>query len=297
MAAGATILCADDFAISGGVSEGILSLAEMGRLSATSVIATTAHWPHLARAVNSLRANLAIGVHLNLTLGRPLGRMKGLAPDRTFPNLQRLMQLVLTGNVNRVEIADEIERQLDCFETGTSFPPDFIDGHQHVHAFPIIRHIVVNIVQRRYPDHGILLRDPTDDLIPTIRRGVAVLKALCVAGLAYGFRQLATSNGFLLNSGFSGYSTFGAVPYEIEFQTFLRYRGPVHMIMCHPGFAKDDHTIEDAISHRRAEEYVVLSERLDIPQMIWRPNRQRNTVGCNWPRSQKNDPDMLGAQG
>ena len=55
------------------------------------------------------------------------------------------------------------------------------------------------------------------------------------------------------------------------------------MIMCHPGFADDELGTADAIAHRRPEEYAVLSRRVDIPDMIWRANRTRCEIGCQWP--------------
>ena len=110
---GAFILCADDFAISRGVSEGILSLAEEGRLSATSAIVTAPHWPAYAKAVMQLRSKLAVGLHLNLTFGRPLGPMRALARDGQLPNWDRLVGRIVAGRVDRREIAAEIDRQLD----------------------------------------------------------------------------------------------------------------------------------------------------------------------------------------
>ena len=66
------ILCADDYGISGGVSRGILELCEAGRLSATSAMVTFERWQQDAARLGPIRATTALGLHLNLTLGRPL---------------------------------------------------------------------------------------------------------------------------------------------------------------------------------------------------------------------------------
>jgi predicted glycoside hydrolase/deacetylase ChbG (UPF0249 family) len=106
---------------------------------------------------------------------------------------------------------------------------------------------------------------------------------LGVATLALGFRELAIRSGFPTNIGFSGYSTFGAVPYAQEYEAFLRHPGKRHMIMCHPGFADDELGSADSIGRQRIEEYALLSTRADIPSSIWRPNRLSTALGCEWP--------------
>jgi predicted glycoside hydrolase/deacetylase ChbG (UPF0249 family) len=276
------IICSDDFALTKGISEGILSLAEAGRLSATSAIVTTTHWPAQAKAVMRLRDRFAVGLHLNLTFGAPLGSMPDLAPDGVLPPPQVLIGKTVCGYVRTREIAVEIERQFDRFESEAGFPPDFIDSHHHVHILPVVRHAIVATLRRRYPSGGLLLRDPSDKPARIIRRRIAAKKALGAWILARGFCQLAAANGFLVNAGFSGFSTFGRIPYTREFDTFLLDAGPHHMIMCHPGFVDNELSSRDPIAHRRPEEYSVLSTRLDITSILWRPNRLRDALGCQW---------------
>jgi predicted glycoside hydrolase/deacetylase ChbG (UPF0249 family) len=71
------ILCADDYALTEGVSRAIGELAAARRLSATSAMVTTPHWPAMAPRLAVHRGHLAVGVHLNLTLGAPAGAMIG----------------------------------------------------------------------------------------------------------------------------------------------------------------------------------------------------------------------------
>lgn len=279
------ILCADDFAMTKGVSEGILSLAEAGRLSATSALVTTRHWPAQAKAVVRLRGRLAIGLHLNLTFGAPLGPMPDLAPVGILPRPSRLIRKAVSGQVDIAEIRAEIERQLERFEAEAGLLPDFVDGHEHVHILPGVRQAMTEVLKRRFPEGRIWLRDPSDAPANIIRRRVAVGKALCIGMLATGFRQLVTANGFQVNDGFSGYSSFGRLSYAQEFDAFLRYPGPQHMIMCHPGFADDELGSHDPISERRCEEYKVLSMRPDIPDLVHPPERLEGLLRFGEPRT------------
>jgi chitin disaccharide deacetylase len=168
------ILCADDFALSDGVSRGIEELALARRLSATSAIVTLPDWERHAAVLARLRAYLAIGLHVNLTLGTPLGAMPRLAREDELPGIGALVRESLTGGIRIGEVAAEIERQLDRFTAGTGFPPDFIDGHQHVHALPRVRRALLEVVSARFSGPRPLIRDPADTFAAIAGRAACV---------------------------------------------------------------------------------------------------------------------------
>jgi chitin disaccharide deacetylase len=111
------VLCADDFALTAGVSRGILELARRGLISATSVMSNMDGWPALAGHLMDVKDRIGVGLHLNLTTGAPLGPMPGLAPDRRFPALKHLMLAAFQRRLDAGELRDEIERQT------AGFPP------------------------------------------------------------------------------------------------------------------------------------------------------------------------------
>lgn len=279
---GTLILNADDYAMTRGISDGILALAEAGRLSSTSAMTTTAHWPEDARRAIKLRGTFAIGLHLNLTFAKPLGKMPKLAPGGEFPDNNAVAGRALRRAIDTVEIGAEIDRQLDRFEEHAGFPPDFVDGHHHVHVLPGIRDALIASLKRRYPAGGMLVRDPADSPATILRRQVAAGKAMAASLLALGFRRRVTDAGFKTNRGFSGYSTFGPVPYAEEFSAALVGQGPRHMIMCHPGFADTELGDRDTIHDRRPQEYAYFAAREDLPAMLWRPSRDAATREYPW---------------
>lgn len=275
------ILCADDFAMTPGISEGILALAEAGRLSATSAMVNMRHWPEVAGRAVALRDRFALGLHLNLTFGAPLGKMPRLAPTGELPPPDRVVSRAVSRAIDGHEIADEVERQLDAFEAAAGVPPDFIDGHHHVHALPGIREALLDVLKRRFPQGGPLVRDPADRPAAILRRRVAASKALTAGTLALGFRPAAEAAGFATNRGFSGYSTFGTLPYATEFEAFLIAPGERPLIMCHPGLADDTLGADDSIAARRPEEHAYLAARSRLPELIWHVGR-RDAAGFPW---------------
>lgn len=270
------VLCADDFAMGEGISDAIGELAQAGHLSATSAVVTGPLWRGFGTRIAQLRARIAVGLHLNFTWGAPLDAMPELAPSAQFPRRGTIIWRALLGRIPTREIAEETERQMRAFAEVAGAPPDFVDGHEHVHALPGVRAGVVAGIARFDPSLRLPLRDPSDAVRAIIERGVAVPKALGVAALVNGFARLAQRAGHTTNAGFSGFSSYKtASPYSAELRRFFVRPGPRHLIMCHPGCADIETRDSDPIAARRQEEYATLMSATWLPAHIWRPLRPR----------------------
>jgi predicted glycoside hydrolase/deacetylase ChbG (UPF0249 family) len=230
-------LCADDYALTRGVSRGILELLGAGRVTAVSALVTGRGWAEEAGALRQFADIADIGLHLNLTLGTPLGAMPALAPSNRFPALGSLVRSALLGRLPAAEIAAEAARQIDSFVEHFGRLPDYVDGHQHVHALPVIRDALLGTVAERRLAGRLWLRDPGDRLHGILARPLRG-KALAVAALTAGFAPQAAAKGFAFNDGFSGFSNFNpSRDYATLFAASLRSPGPRHLVMCHPGYS------------------------------------------------------------
>jgi predicted glycoside hydrolase/deacetylase ChbG (UPF0249 family) len=276
------ILCADDYALTEGVSRAVGELAAARRISATSALVTTPHWPAMAPRLAAHRGRIALGLHLNLTLGRPLGAMPRLAPRGTFPRRNELLARALL-RLGAAEVAAEIARQLDAFEARVGFPPDHIDGHEHIHVLPSIRRPLLEVVARRYPGTKPLIRDPSDRWSAIAARGLARTKATIVATLAMGFGAAAQRHGLPVNQGFSGFSDFDVrEPYALELEKALCEPGPRHIVMCHPGHPDAELAAIDPVVERRRMEYETLMRDASLADRIWRPVRAVDGPPVDW---------------
>jgi hypothetical protein len=254
------VLCADDFAMTEGVSRSILALLEAGRLSATGAMTSRPHWRRLAGELATFATRADLGIHLNLTCAAPLGAMPVVAPGGTLPNLPDLARMALLSRAARAEIAAEIGRQCAAFEDALGRPPDFVDGHQHVHVLPGIRHAVIAAVAGRYPRGSVYLRDPADSLGAIRERGVAVAKALVIGGLSLGLSGSARRAGIPVNRGFSGVAPFDpSRDFGADLGRFLVRPGPAHLVMCHPGFIDDELARIDPVIATRPLEHAALA--------------------------------------
>lgn len=253
------VLSADDFALTAGISRAIITLAGAGRLSATGAMTNRPHWQTFAPEIAAHASSMDIGVHLNLTCGSPLGTMPLLAPAAELPKLAALIKAATLSGEARAEIAAEIARQLDAFEQAMGRMPDFIDGHQHVHAMPTVRGLLLRELTRRFGGAKPYLRDPADSFRAIRLRGVAVGKALTISALAAGFGAAARRAGFATNQGFAGVSAFDAsCDFRADLSRFLVEPGRAHLVMCHPGHIDDELVRLDPVVATRPLEFAAL---------------------------------------
>ena len=280
------ILCADDFAITEGVSRGIEELARARRLSATSAIVNLPAWKSTSPRLVALRPFVATGLHLNLTLGSPLGPAPRLAPDGEFPDNNTLIQRCITGAIDAGEIAAEIDRQLTRFEEALGVQPDFIDGHQHVHALPRIRGALIEVLRNRYRERLPLVRNPADNMLNILRRRTAAHKALIIHTLARGFGDRLDSAGFPTNHGFAGVSPFNLdIPFDQELAHFFSARGPRHLVMCHPGYIDSALAELDPVVERRRHELDALFAAPRLDEAIWHPDPTPGRPPIDWAKA------------
>ncbi|KMO44109.1 hypothetical protein VQ03_04965 [Methylobacterium tarhaniae] len=254
------VLCADDYGLSPGVSRGILHLARIGRISAAGSMTNIPAFPDAAPALRELRGSVGLGLHLTLTTGAPLGSLPRLAPGGRLPPLGRLLRLTLSGRLKPVDVRPEIERQLDAFVAAMGHPPDFVDGHQHVHVLPGVRAALLAALRAR--GWRGWLRDPGDRL-GAIRARPQARKALVVAALGLGFGDAARRAGFSTNRGFSGFSDFAeGEGFGEAFERSFRALGPAPVVMCHPGEIDDGlRALDPAVASRPLELAYLGSER------------------------------------
>lgn len=257
------VLTADDYAMTPGVSRGILACLEAGRISAAGAMTNRPHWQGSAPALRAFAGKADLGLHFNLTCGAPLTPMPRFAPNGELPELPVILRGGSLGTLPRKDIAAELEAQISAFEEAMGRAPDFIDGHQHVHALPGVRRVVAEVLARLYPDAKPYLRDPADRFAAIRKRGRYARKAMLLGALTRPFAKRMRALGFSLNEGFAGYSNFDEKGgYAADFESYLVEPGQRHLIMCHPGEVDEElMRLDPVTASRPVETAFFLSER------------------------------------
>lgn len=281
---GHIILCADDYGLSPGISQAIRMLAAANRISAISAIVNRPAWPREAAALKLLAGDMAVGLHLNLTLGTPLSQGQHLARGGAFLDRNRLILSAYCGQLSAANIATEIERQLDAFESGLGMPPDHIDGHEHVHVLPVIREALLQTLKQRYGARPILIRNPAPAWAAIAARNSPALKSAVLRQLSCNMLHDVGRYGFICNDQFGGVSNFRPSVEAVmkEFKAAAAVEGWRPIVICHPGFADTDRPNLDVIAARRQMEFDALMHPTVIFKNIYRAVRRPD--GCiEWP--------------
>ena len=242
------VLCADDYALHPAVDEAVERLARAGRLSATSCMTTAPHWPAAAQRLSALRDWLAVGLHFNQTEGH--GGAHAAQP------LGTVLRQSYGRRLSAAQLRTAWRAQLDAFECALHTPPDFIDGHQHVHQLPRVRDALLAELHARYAPHE---RPWVRSTVPA--GGLWRQPKAAVIALLGGWTATRTLRraGVTTNQGFGGVYGFDApdtAAYGAHMERWLAHAKQGSLLMCHPAAAA---VPGDAIGTQRAVEYAFLA--------------------------------------
>jgi chitin disaccharide deacetylase len=267
-------LCADDYGISPAVNRGIRDLIARGRINATSVMVTAPSFS--ATEAATLAATLAtldgpgrgaaIGLHFTLTAPfRPsTPAYRPVGPDGDFPSLPRMLAAGLLGRLDSGALTAEAASQFDAFRTAFGRPPDFVDGHQHVHLLPQVGDALLDLMPAAAPAAWIRQCGRASRL--SARWGDP--KGLLLDVLSRRLRARSAACGVPTNPAFAGTYNFAhARGYDTLFASFLDGLPDGGLVMCHPGFVDAELQRLDSLIAMREQEYSFFAgER--FPQLL-----------------------------
>lgn len=236
-------LCADDYGQNESVSQGILELIQLGRLSAVSCMTGYTHWPIYAAQLAAIKADVKdkidIGLHFDLT-------------DFIAQQGWSFNQFIINCCLNKIDLVTieaELNRQLDAFERELGMLPEFVDGHQHIHIFPNIRRVFIKVLAQRYAANLPYIRLSSPEILGHDAR----VKAIMLRALVLGFSPLARKNHLQFPTQFLGAYSLRASNYSHFFKIWLQQARNGSLFMCHPGHASNDP--HDPIKKARIREF------------------------------------------
>jgi chitin disaccharide deacetylase len=136
------IVNADDFGLTRAVSAGILDAHRHGIVTSTTVLVTAN--PDREQLAEARAVGLGLGLHVNLTLGKPLTRGRSLMDAKG--SFVRDPRRAAVG-ANPREVRAEVEAQIARFEKLVGRPPTHLDTHHHVGLYPPVREVVLEIAR------------------------------------------------------------------------------------------------------------------------------------------------------
>jgi predicted glycoside hydrolase/deacetylase ChbG (UPF0249 family) len=136
------IVNADDFGLTRGVSAGILAAHRHGIVTSTTVMITLdLDREQLAEARD---CGLGLGLHTNLTLGKPLTRGRSLVDGKgAFMRDARRA----AARAEARDVRAEVEAQVARFEKLVKRLPTHLDTHHHVGLYAPVRDVVLDVAR------------------------------------------------------------------------------------------------------------------------------------------------------
>lgn len=254
-------LCADDYGISPGVSAAIRELITRGRLNATSaMVVAPSFGPSTALQLSMRTANMtgvAIGLHLTMTAPfRPLTAFAPVTKDGTFLPISDMFVRAFWPRFDRALVAREVEAQIEAFVAAFGRPPDFVDGHHHVHLLPRISEAVLAAIKRVNPAAWARQCSQVTPLAARLHDR----KGIVIDLLSRRFRARAKTFGVATNPAFAGTYRFRPdATFAGFFPNFLDGLPEGSVIMCHPGFVDAELERLDWVTTLREKEFAFLA--------------------------------------
>ncbi|MGD8340683.1 MAG: ChbG/HpnK family deacetylase [Gammaproteobacteria bacterium] len=231
-------LCADDFALDRATSSAVLELVAERRISAVSCLTESPLWKDSGRQLRRHRNAVLTGLHFNLTESFGCRRA----------SLGGTILASVTRRLDPEQTSRDLRQQIDRFTDVVGALPDFIDGHQHVHAFPTIAPVVRRVAADASPHAPIPVRSVSDCFGETD----TPLKRTVIRRLAaLGDREASDLRSTALNTGFTGIYSLGKRANFARFlDEWLAAAPDRALVMCHPSAA-----LRGKTASGRAEEF------------------------------------------
>jgi predicted glycoside hydrolase/deacetylase ChbG (UPF0249 family) len=142
------VICADDYGISPPTSRAIAELLDRKTINATTCLVETESWPQAAAMLRRLVAEqpgCAVGLHLNLT-----ERFSHCSDPDLVVSLPKLaFRSYLPNPRYEARILAAFAAQWDGFVEAMGHAPHFVDGHRHIHLFPVARRALWKLLREK----------------------------------------------------------------------------------------------------------------------------------------------------
>jgi predicted glycoside hydrolase/deacetylase ChbG (UPF0249 family) len=259
------IINADDFGLSHGITDGILLTHRKGLLTSTSLMVNQPATQYAIRRAPEA-PNLGIGIHLNLTEGKPVQAKEKV---RTLVNAAgefigpcEMGRRLLRWEAAPGEIEAEFRAQIQQMKS-LGLEPTHADSHHRIHMYPA----AARAFYKALTSEGIRrARAPRKRYWPTSRRlggpHIGPLYRRIAAKSYLEFLQSVIFRGLRLpDAGVTFHPKYGSRPDKLSEawqSTFEFMPEGAYELWCHPGFVQPGFSETDSLSERREQEITIL---------------------------------------
>ena len=256
------IVNADDFGLTEGVNRAIIDGHRNGIITSTTLMANSAAFDSAVAAGLAAPA-LGIGVHLNLTQGRPVSAASHIpsivTPEGSFyPTPGVLARRVLTRKAKLRDIESELRSQIEKVASA-GIRITHLDSHKHIHVLPAIFNVVLKLACEYRIDCVRCPVEPAASALGPLRSGrrgwLRMVKQFLLGRAlstlaAFQSRKVADAH-LCRTDRFYGLSQTGFLNAAVLEQLLRALPDGTNEMMCHPGY--NDEVLIQAGTRLRAQ--------------------------------------------
>lgn len=246
------IVSADDFGLARGINEGILKACREGIVTSINVIPAGYAYYDARSALKELNPP-EIGAHLALTETSPVtspGNIPTLVDDngKFCGNYLTFLQRLISKKISREDIYIELTSQMERLKE-TGIPITSLSGHEHIHMFPDVLKIFIEIAKKyQVPAVRYLHGDRMAGYITFKKFYRKAVLALFGKSMGLAIRKA----GLLCADNFLGFLDSGNLEEETLLGMLKGLRDGTTELVSHPGLLSPE-VLDKCIFHRRCE--------------------------------------------
>ncbi len=225
------IVNADDLGIHPARNRGIAEAARAGVVTSVSLIANLEGFDDAVALLRTMPP-VDVGLHLNLSEGRPLGEGHRtlVGPDGRFPGKTEARRRASSGELDAGEITSECNSQwARVFRAARQVT--HVDGHQHIHVYGTVAEDLSHFL---HPSHWTRLPaepgDSSEDLPPARRAQIEEYRELAERA-----RGMFATAGLRVTDHFRGLALSGRMTPERLAALVRALPEGTTELMVHPG--------------------------------------------------------------
>jgi hopanoid biosynthesis associated protein HpnK len=260
------VINADDFGLCEGVNKGIVKAHTEGVLTSATIMA---NMPTASEAVEIAKnlPSLGVGVHLNITDGKPLSKepcVKYLLDSQGEfrRSAGKLALISIVSSTTRKAIEAEFSAQIQ-WAINNGIQPTHLDSHKHIHSFPVIFSIVCRLA-KQFKIRAIrftfepkqLCRQPWPMTTEENRKNAGTIRMMAKI-------NKLQNRSFFKTEALLGIAHTGKIDFSFLKAVVLYNPVQISEVMTHPGFLQGlDPTKTRLIQQRKTELDALCSEKV-----------------------------------
>ena len=243
------IINADDFGLDIKTNDAIVESFQKGYISSTTLMANMIGFDDACEKSKLHQLENSIGIHLNLTAGRPLSdqiktNIRFCDPSGNF--IRERKNILFLNKKDQSDISAEYSAQIQKV-LSSGINPTYIDSHHHYHTEPAVLSIVCKL--------AIKYNIPFVRLTRNFGDGISTVKSV--------YKSMA--NHYIKNKGLSNLDYFGSVEDICKLEKMPPYKIEV---MVHPTYTEDRTLIDATNKTKMSDNFLKINTKFSDMKLM-----------------------------